>query len=75
MEHYNIHTSHFHIPQWLPLTVVLIIYRSIFEHMQHQSVLYCIVVDYGAINTAFQTRRPVSPGLDQNVPPFQEGRV
>ena len=35
MEDYNIHTSHFYIPQWLSLTVVPIIYRSIFEHTQH----------------------------------------
>ena len=35
MQDYNIHTVHFHIPQWLPLTVVPIIYRSVFEHTQH----------------------------------------
>ena len=32
---YNIHTNHFHFPQWLPVTVVPIIDHSIFEHTQH----------------------------------------
>ena len=36
-EDYNIHTTHFHFPQWIPRTVVSIIYRSIFEHAQHLS--------------------------------------
>ena len=38
MEDYNIHTTHLHIPQGLPLTttvVVPIICRSIFEHTKH----------------------------------------
>ena len=34
-EEYNVHANHFHIPQWLTLTVVPIIYHSIFEHTQH----------------------------------------
>ena len=40
-EDYNIHTTHFHIPQLIPPTintaVVSTIYRSIFEHTQHLS--------------------------------------
>ena len=40
MEDYSIHTTHFHIPQSLPLTTVLIIYRSIFESMQHLTYRY-----------------------------------
>ena len=35
MEDYNIHTINSHIPQWLPLTVVPIVYRSMFELTQH----------------------------------------
>ena len=34
MEYYNIHTTNFHIPQRLPFSAVLIVYRSIFERMQ-----------------------------------------
>jgi len=37
MEDYSIHTFHFHVAQWLSLTVVPIIYRPIFEHTQHIS--------------------------------------
>ena len=39
MEDYNIHTIPFHIVQWLSLTVVAIIDRPIFEHMQHISCI------------------------------------
>ena len=51
LEDYNTNTSYFHVLQWLPLTVVPIIYRSIFEHMQNLSY---IVVDHGAIYIVFQ---------------------
>ena len=38
MEDYSIHATRFHIQQWLPLTAVLIIYRSIFQRMQHLTI-------------------------------------
>ena len=34
-EDYHIHTNHSHIPKWLPLTVVAVIIRSIFERIYY----------------------------------------
>ena len=35
MEDYNIHTTHFRIPQWFPPNVLPMMYHSRFENTQH----------------------------------------
>ena len=46
MEECNIHTNHFHVPQWLPLTAVPFIYRSVSERMQHLTYTMALLTIY-----------------------------